>query len=124
MRRRDTLHVVLMAALVATVVATPSLAVDDLSLNVAPGSECVSISDTITVTLDVANLSAAINGVQVRLHYDNTLMTLVDIVPTDLGLSPPDEGWVEISQTDVGGDVDWAASINGGSIVINHRSRR
>ena len=100
--------------------SAPALAVDDLTLSVDAGSVCVSSGDTVTVTLDVANLSAAVNGVQVRLNYDTTLMTLVDIVPTDLGLSPPAAGWVEISQTDTAGDIDWAAVINGGSISIPH----
>ncbi|MGD2107963.1 MAG: cohesin domain-containing protein [Phycisphaerae bacterium] len=119
MRRKDALAI-LMATTLSGLIAVPALAVDDLSLNVAPGTECVSASDTITVTLDVANLSSAINGVQVLLEYDDTLMTLVDIVPTDLGLTLPASGWDEISQTDNAGDITWAASINGGSIGINH----
>ena len=85
-------------ALVASAIVgrftAPASAVDDLILNVDPGSVCVSATDTVTVTLDIANLSAAINGVQVLLNYDTTLLTLVDIVPTDLGLPPPDGGWV------------------------------
>ena len=97
MKRKEVAAIVLMTASAAMLGARPSLAVDDLSLNVESGSECVEATDTVTVTLDVANLSAAINGVQVRLHYDNTLLTLVDIVPIDLGFSEPDEGWVEIA---------------------------
>ena len=93
MRRKDALAILVATSLTA-VMAAPSLAVDDLSLNVTPATECVSAGQTITVTLDVASLSAAVNGVQVLLHYDNTLLTLIDVVPTDLGLTPPDEGWV------------------------------
>lgn len=106
------------AALMA--VAKPADAVNDLRLNVAAGSVCVSASDTVTVTLDASNLSAAVNGVQVLLQYNPALMTLVDIVPTDLGLTPPAAGWVEVSQSDNAGQVTWAAVINGGSIGINH----
>jgi len=119
MRRKDVLAI-LVATSLTVVMAAPSLAVDDLSLNVTPATECVSTGQTITVTLDVASLSAAINGVQVLLQYDDTLMTLVDIVPTDLGLTLPASGWDEISQLDSAGDITWAASINGGSIGINH----
>jgi len=120
MKRKEVFAIVLMAASAAMLGARPSFAQNDLSLNVASGSECVEATDTVTVTLNVANLSAAINGVQVRLHYDNTLMTLVDIVPEDLMFPPPDEGWVEISQTDTNGDVDWAAVINGNSQGVPH----
>ncbi len=110
----------LTAMAIMACVTGPVLAIDDLSLNVDAGSVCVSTGQTVTVTLDVANLSAAVNGVQVLLQYDNTLMTLIDIVPTDLGLAPPAAGWAEISQTDSFGSVDWSAVINGGSIGINH----
>ena len=106
MRRKEVSVVAMVATMIAALTAGPAYAVDDLSLNVAPGTECVSTGQTITVTLDVANLSAGINGVQVRINYDNTLMTLVDAVPTDLQLGVP--GWVEISETDTAGDVDWA----------------
>ncbi len=118
MTRKDALAI-LMAASLTLVVAAPSLAADDLSLNVTPATECVSTGQTITVHLDVANLSAAINGVQVRLNYDDTLMTLMDVVPTDLfGGDPP--GWVEVTQGGTGGDIDWAATINGGQIALPH----
>ena len=119
MRRKEVGSGVLMAAVVL-LTALPAWGVNDLSLNVDPATECVSTSDTITMTLDVRNLSCAINGVQVLLQYDPAVMTLVDIVPTDLGLTLPDEGWVEVSETDNAGDVTWAAVINGGSISIQH----
>ncbi len=120
MRRKEVLVLAGMAALVVAMGAAPVSAVDDLMLNVDAGTVCVSTGQTVTVTLDVANLSAAVNGVQVLLNYDDTLLTLVDIVPTDLGLSPPAAGWVEVSQTDTAGDVNWAAVINGGSIILPH----
>ena len=93
---------------------TPAMAVDDLSLNVAPGSESVMPGDTVNVTLEVANLSTAINGVQALMHYDDSLLTLLSIVPEDLGLMAPAEGWVEVYQADTNGDVDLAIVINGG----------
>ena len=90
----------------SVLVTQPAIAVDDLSLNVAAGSENVQPGDTVTVTLDIANLSVPINGVQVRLNYDTTVMTLIDVLPTDLvaaGLiidplpDPPfAAGWVEL----------------------------
>ena len=84
--------------------------IDNIILNVASGSENVEPGDTVTVTLEVANLSEAINGLQVLLHYDDTILTLIDIVPTDLGLVLPDEsgpagparvGFQELGQTEV-----------------------
>ncbi len=95
-------------------------AANDLRLNVAVGSDVVTPGDTITVTLDVANLVGSINGVQALFSYDSTLMTLIDIVPTNLGLAAPDNGWAEITEVDNNGDVSWAATVNGGSILINH----
>ena len=123
MKRKEVSAIVLMAASAAMWGARPSLAVDDLSLNVAAGSENVQPGDTVTVTLDVANLSEAINGVQVRLNYDTLIMTLIDVVPTDLVaggyITAPAEGWVEISQTDTAGDVDWAAVINASAATMS-----
>ncbi len=61
----------------------------ELFFTVADGSECVTTADPITVTLDVANLSTAINGVQALVHYDTARLTLVGITPAT--------GWVLIS---------------------------
>ena len=108
------------AVLAWAALTTPVIAVDDLRLSVAAGSETVAPGDTVTVTLDVANLSSSINGVQLLLNYDNALLTLVDIVP-DTVVSLPAEGWVEVSETDSNGDVVWAAVINGDSIFVGHR---
>lgn len=93
---------------------TPAMADDDLSLNVAPGYESVMPGDTVDVTLEVANLSAAINGVQALMHYDDTLLTLLSIVPEGLPLIAPAEGWVEVYLADTNGDVDYAIVANGG----------
>ncbi len=87
----------------------------DLSLNVATGSEKVMQGETVTVTLDVADLSTAINGVQALIHYDMSLLSLTGVEPEDLGLTLPPEGWVEIDQDDQSGDLAYAAVINGDS---------
>jgi len=110
----------LTGALMAALGASPARAVDDLTLAVAPGSQTVLPGGTVTVRLDVANLSQAINGVQVLLRYDPARLTLLDIVPTDLGLAPPNAGWVEVFRGDVAGDLTYAASINGGQALIGH----
>ena len=108
------------AALMAGVSAPSALAVDDLVLSVPAGSQSVAPGDTVTVTLDVANLGADINGVQALLRYDAAMMTLVSIVPTDLGLVAPNQGWVTAFETDVAGDITWAGAINGGSMLADH----
>ena len=76
--------------------------------------------DTATVRVSVSNLSAAINGVQVLLNYDTSILTLTNITPTDLGLTEPAEGWVTGSEADVSGDVTAAFVVNGGSIAVDH----
>ncbi len=119
MTRGKCFAVAVMATSVVALGARPARATNDLSLNVDPGSVNVQPGDTVTVTLDIANLSAAINGVQIRINYDTTIMTLIDVAPTDLvaaGLITVGVGWVEINQTDTPGDIDWAAVINDGSI--------
>jgi hypothetical protein len=105
--------------LTASLVATPARAIDDLSLNVSAGSEAVQPGDLVYVTLDVSSLSAAINGVQALIQYDNTLLSLLTIAPTDLGLIPPAEGWVEVFFADVDGNVDYAAAVNGGDVLAD-----
>ena len=91
---RLTAAIAVILAMCVGLTAGPAAAVDDLVLNVAPGSEVVMPGDTLLVTLDVANLTAAVNGVQALMYYDVTIFSLVDITPTNLGLTPPAEGWV------------------------------
>ena len=119
MVRGKTLAALMIVAIIGFVTATPAAAIDDLSLNVDPGSVNVQPGDTVTVTLDLANLSAPINGVQVRLSYDTSIMTLIDVLPTTLTL-PIGNGWTEVSQTDTSGDIDWAAVITADQIGTNH----
>ena len=109
----------MIAAVSGLVGVTPASATDDLSLNVDPGSVNVQPGDIVTVTLDLANLSAPINGVQVRLFYDTAIMTLIDVAPTILTL-PVGSGWIEVSESDSFGDVDWAAVITSDQVGTNH----
>jgi hypothetical protein len=102
----------LMLALLAGWTATPALAVDDISLNVT-GPTTVEPGDAVTVTVDVANLSETINGVQIRINYDDTLMTLVDVAANGA------EGYAEIPETDTNGNVDWGATVNAGCSTIS-----
>jgi len=97
------------------------MATDDLHLRtgVEPTVVCVDVGDTVQVTLEVENLSAAINGVQALFHYDTAVLTLVSIVPTDLNLTPPNDGWVDIALVDDDGDVRYAAGILGDSVSSN-----
>jgi len=97
--------------------SSPVLAVDDLSLVVAAGSETAAPGGQVSVQLHVANLSAAINAAQALIHYDVTLLQLVDVVPTP-GIG--EVGWTEGSQLDTGGDIIYVASLNGGSTQLDH----
>ncbi len=101
----------IIAIVVALATGSGALGVDDLALNVVPGSENVMPGDTVTVTLDVANLAAPVNGVQALMQYDPTILSLSSVVPANLGVG----GWVEVHLTDVNGDVTYAVVINGGS---------
>ncbi|MFQ5461080.1 MAG: cohesin domain-containing protein [Phycisphaerae bacterium] len=89
--------------------ATTNLIVNDLTLNVAAGSQSVAVGDTVTVTLDVANLSAPINGVQAFMHFDTTILQLNSIIPNSTigGI-----GWTEAVDVDVAGDIDYVVVMN------------
>lgn len=110
---------IVVAAVLAWFGAGPAAALDDLSLTVGGGSSIVQPGDTVTVTLDVANLSTSINGVQALIRYDDTVLLLQDIVANDLGLTLPAEGWVEVFFQDDLGDVTYTAVINGDSTVAD-----
>lgn len=117
--REEASAIAVIVAMCAGLMAGPAAAVDDLVLNVAPGSETVMPGDTLIITMDVANLTAAINGVQALMQYDVTILSLVDIAPTNLGLIPPAEGWVEVAFSDNSGDITYAAVINGSSTIVD-----
>ena len=78
-------NAIVLIALAFCGVAPSALAIDDLTLTVAPGSESVAPGDTVTVTLNVGNLSEAVNGVQALMSYDPGLLTLTAITPTMIG---------------------------------------
>ena len=99
---------------------SPLLAVDDLFLNLEPGSSVVMPGDTVTANLFVTNLSLPINGVQALMNYDPSILTLVSITETNLGLLAPAEGWVRVHLSDSAGNITYAASINGSSIITTH----
>ncbi|MFQ5463651.1 MAG: cohesin domain-containing protein, partial [Phycisphaerae bacterium] len=96
-----------------TMINPPSV---DFHLNVAAGSSNVQQGDNVTVTFEATNMNVLVNAVQGLLHYDNTMLTLTGITPFDLGLAPPANGWVEINETDLSGDVAYAAFITNGSV--------
>ncbi len=104
----------------AAAVTQPAHAINDITLVVAPGSDRVRPGDTVTVSMNLANLLSPMNGVQVLLRYDPTILTLQNIVPTNLGFAPPAAGWVEIAQTDVAGNVTYAISIHGAQVLTAH----
>lgn len=116
MTRKVTFNRVLVCTVLLGVVA-PVFAVNDLSLVVAPGSGLVQPGDTVTVTLDVANLTAALNGVQSFIHFDPTLLSYTGVtVNTTVG----GVGWtVGINQVNQG-DLDFLATMNGGATAVNH----
>ena len=64
------------------------------------------------MSLELSNLSAAINGAQARIHYDTTVLTLDSITPA----AP----WGEVFENDVAGDVTYSVIIPGGSIMVDH----
>ncbi|MCK4658441.1 MAG: hypothetical protein KAV82_02875, partial [Phycisphaerae bacterium] len=90
----------------------------ELSLNVAAGSECVSTTGLVMVTLDVTDLPSAINGVQALIHYDTAYMTLSSITPaTGWSLiAPPNP---DNPDPDGHGDVTCALYVPGGSVSSN-----
>ena len=83
-------------------------AAGELLLVVASGSDCVTSVEQVTVTLDVANLTRAINGVQALIHYNTNYLTPVGITPAT--------GWVLIvpgdpNNPDLNGDGDFTCAL-------------
>ncbi|MCK4660634.1 MAG: hypothetical protein KAV82_14020, partial [Phycisphaerae bacterium] len=77
-----------------------------------PGVLCVDTEDTFTVTLEVADLGYAINGVQALIHYDAAYLSLVSITPaTGWTLITPDGGNPD---PDGDGDLTCALYLPGG----------
>ena len=133
----------------------------ELVLDVPGAPVVVQMGEEVDVMLKVANLTTAINGVQALIHYDDSVLSLVGIIPAHLGLDkhivsnaaiasvapsrrggtqkrrqwgrsavPATDstdavlasaaaGWVEISESDVGGDIAYAAQIQGGSTTAD-----
>jgi hypothetical protein len=75
-----------------------------------PDAFCTTTGATVSVEIQVANLSDAINGVQVLLQYDDSLLTLDPDSTTEA------PSWTRVALTDTAGDVDYAIVKNGGSI--------
>ncbi len=68
-----------------------------------PGALCTTTGGgSVEIVLQVANLSDAINGVQVRLGYDDALLTL------DASATSEAAGWLRVMLTDSIGDVTFA----------------
>lgn len=97
--------------------ATPSAnASNELALHVGSGSSFVRLGDPITVTLDVADLSVPINGIQAFLHYDRDMMRLVSA----LGNSSVETGWTGITEDLEGGGLLQLLVMFGGATSIDH----
>ncbi|MCK4659930.1 MAG: carboxypeptidase regulatory-like domain-containing protein [Phycisphaerae bacterium] len=82
-----------------------------------PGVLCVGTEDTFTVTLEVADLDYAINGVQALIHYDAAHLALASITPAP--------NWVLITpdgadpDPDGDGDLTCALYLPGGEMSSN-----
>src|SRR5262245_20920195 len=74
-----------------------------------PGTACVSTPNTIDVQLQVAALSHAVNGVQARISYDTSRLSLSIPGSTEAA------GWTRILLNDSAGLVTYALVNNGGS---------
>lgn len=119
-RRRTGLAFALSAVTAVVMGAAPAQAVNDLALVVAPGSESVNPGGTVTLTLEISNLVEAINGVQVLIGYDASILSLADLTPTTLSLTPPAAGWMEVAFSDAAGAVTWTGIITEGATAANH----
>lgn len=99
-----------------TLATPPANAFNELALNVGSGSSFVRLGDFITVTLDVADLSVPINGIQAFLHYDRDMMRLVSA----LGNSSVETGWTSITEDLEGGGLLQLLVMFGGATSIDH----
>lgn len=89
---------------------------NELTLNVEAGSATARPGDLISITLDVAGLTSPINGIQAFLHYDPSVLRLVDSVGTvDAGGE-----WTSITEDRGGGDFLQLLVMLGSDILIDH----
>lgn len=104
------------AMFLALVAVAPAHGAGALSLHVAPGSSMARLGDVITVTLDVAGLAAPINGIQAFVHYDPSVLRLVDVV----GNGNVGTGWMAITEDRGNGDFLQLLVMLGGEMAIDH----
>lgn len=116
LRVADGSVVVALAFMLAGSVVTPASAVNDLGLTVPQECRLVRPGDTVTVTLDVSDLTAPINGVQALMHYDTRVLRLTGVGPGAV------EGrdWAEAYEIDRNGDVAYVVALLAGSTSSDH----
>ena len=94
------------AGLMLALTAAPAMAATGtvlLRTGSEPNALCTTTSaGTVSIDVQVASLSDAINGVQVLFNYDNTLLTL------NSGATSEATGWLRVALTDSSGDVTYA----------------
>ncbi|MCK4658363.1 MAG: thrombospondin type 3 repeat-containing protein [Phycisphaerae bacterium] len=82
-----------------------------------PAALCVTTNGLVTVTLEVANLDYAINGVQALIHYDPAYLALISITPApDWVLITPDGANPDPNGD---GDLTCALYLPGGQMSTN-----
>lgn len=104
------------AMFLVALAVTPARGAGQLSLQVASGSTMARLGDVITVTLDVAGLTAPINGIQAFVHYDPSVLRLVDVV----GNESVGTGWMAITEDRGSGDFLQLLVMLGGETAIDH----
>lgn len=110
------LRVVRTSTLVLLLSTANVLGTNDLMLNVRPESVSVQIRQNVVIDLEVYNLTKAINGIQALLQYDDTILTLVEVVPNvNEGV-----GWTGITTASVDGTFIQFAVMLGGSTINDH----
>ncbi len=99
----------------ASLWCSPAYTANDLSLN-APTDECFDVGDVIAVTLDLADLTEPVNGVQVVLLFEPSLLAPLEISPGDGGGSPWDDA-MEAAETVEDGEIVYAVVLLASSTI-------
>lgn len=94
---------------------SPAYTANDLSLN-APTDECFDVGDVIVVTLGLTDLTEPVNGVQVVLRFEPSLLALLEVSPGDGGGSPWDDA-MEVVETVVDGEIVYAVVLLASSTI-------
>lgn len=110
--------IILLQLIAIAICSGAALANNDLTLSVPLASQSVDVNDNVTVTLNVANLLQAINGVQVFVQFDPLMLEFISITP-NAAAGDLASGWVVGQELVSGGDITYLVALIADSTMTN-----